>query len=60
MAEFDAFYSTAIANYLTQQASLSSDAVRRVMRDHSRQEARRAQEALSSLGDFRWPGREPS
>ena len=58
MAEFDALYSTSIANYLTQQTSVSPDAERSVLRDHSRQEAQRAQDALSSFRDFKWPGKE--
>jgi hypothetical protein len=58
MAEFDARYSTNIANYLTQQTGGSSSEVRNVLRAHSRQEAQRAEDALTSFGGFKWPGKE--
>jgi hypothetical protein len=60
MQEFDALYSNSIANYLTQQTSLTAASVRGVLRDHSRVEAERAQEALSKLPSFEWPGKDGS
>ena len=56
MKEFDALYTTSIANYLARQTSIAPPAAREVLRAHSRVEAERAREALSSL-DFDWPGK---
>jgi hypothetical protein len=53
VAEFDALYSTSIANYLTQQTGGSSPEVRDALREHSRKEAMRLSEAISSLDSFK-------
>lgn len=56
MKEFDALYTTSIANSLARQTSIAPLNTREVLRAHSRIEAERAREALSSL-DFDWPGK---
>jgi len=52
-AEFEALYSTTIANYITQQTTSQPRDAELGLRALSRQEAQRANDALSSIGGFR-------
>jgi hypothetical protein len=57
-AEFEALYSTSIANYVAQQQSAQPRDARGGLQEISRHEAQRASAALSAFGGFRL-GRRP-